>query len=315
MWTDCIILSNNVFMDLNLITLYLTLVEAGSFTKAAKILKQPKSTVSRRVAVLERELGVTLLYRTTRQVQITPAGLEFYESCRHQVLGLQKAVENAKGATEEIQGTLRITAVEDIVSSLFAPILIEVKKKYPKLVIEVNTSQHLVDLVRDGFDLALRIGNLKDSSLMRRSLGQFSSSLFASPAYLKKSHPVKKLSDLRDHKAIGFQASGENVWILKNGKKEEVIEIFPSFTTNTPKLALELALTGHGVVLLPEWLCQDALKSGKLIRILENYKTAPTDVQFVWPAHREQNKKMRAFIDIAANKLTKYFPANTSSPL
>lgn len=297
-------------MDLNLISLFVTLVEAGSFTKAGKLLKQPKSTVSRRVAILERELGVTLLYRTTRQVQVTPAGLEFYETCRQQIFGLQTAMENTKGALSEIQGTLRITAVDDVIAALFTPLLIEVKKKYPKLVVEVSSNQHFVDLIRDGYDLALRIGNLKDSSLIRRPLGQFSSKLYASPAYLNKSDPIKKLSDLRNHKTISFQAAGENIWKMRAAKKEEAVEVFPSFKSNSPKLALELALAGQGIVLLPEWLCADALRSGKLKEILEQYKTAPIDIQFVWPAHREMNRKIRAFVDIAAKKLVNYFPVD-----
>lgn len=295
-------------MDLNLISLFVTLVEAGSFTKAGKLLKQPKSTVSRRVAILERELGVTLLYRTTRQIQVTPTGLEFYETCRQQIFGLQTAMENTKGALSEIQGTLRITAVEDVIAVLFAPLLIEVKKKYPKLIVEVSSTHQVVDLIRDGFDLALRIGNLKDSSLIRKPLGQFRSKLYASPAYLKKSDSIKKLSDLRHHQTISFMAEGDSAWKLRASKKDEVVEVLPSFKTNTPKLAFELALAGQGVVLLPEWLCTDALNSGKLIEVLEQYKTAPIDVQFVWPAHREMNRKIRAFVDIAANKLGKYFP-------
>lgn len=297
-------------MDLNLVSLYVTLVEAGSFTKAAKALKQPKSTVSRRVATLERELGVTLVYRTTRQIQITASGIEFYESCRQQISDLNRAMENVKGSTKEIQGTLRVTAVEDIISTLFAPLLIEVAKKHPRLVVEMSASQQYVDLVRDGFDLALRIGNLKDTSLIRRPVGRLSSLLFASPSYLNTTDPIRKLSDLRQHRTISFQGSGENIWSMRMGRKEESVEVSPSFKTNTPQLALELAIAGQGVVLLPEWLCIDALKSGKLKRVLEDYKTVPLNVQFVWPAHREQNRKIKAFVDIAIKKLAAYFPVD-----
>lgn len=296
-------------MDLNQLAVFVRVVDSGSFTKAAKALLQPKSRVSRRIAALEKELGTSLLYRTTRQFSLTEAGRELYQRVRNEVYSLAQAKDFLQGSANEVSGTLNVTASHDVGTHLLGSLIAELHEQYPKLSVQLHLSNTPVDLVKEGIDLALRIGALKDGTLKARPLGKIALILVASPEYLKKSSKIEKLKDLAEHPALAFtvETTG-NTWVLrtKSGKDEKVsVQIL--CRSNNPRVLLDLALAGKGVALVPEFLCVDAIKEGKLVRVLRDYFTRPATIQFVWPSQTEANPKVRAFIEIGLKRLQGYF--------
>lgn len=300
-------------MDLNQIATFVKVFESGSFTKAAAALKQPKSRVSRAISTLERELNVTLLYRTTRQFSPTDAGRLLYEQCRPHVCGLQAALFSLGNQSQEVAGVLRVSATPDVGASLLGSLIAELGVVYPKLVIELQLADQVIDLVKERVDLALRIGSLKDSTLKSRTLGKISFIFVASPHYLDKMPRIKTLSDLTEQAILDFSRdSGDRHWKLRSNStgKMETIRVKAHSRSNTPKVLLDLAVAGAGVALLPEFLCHEALKKGFLLRILKDYTSKKWPIQFVWPAQKVANPKIRAFVDLGVERLAKFFAPN-----
>jgi len=297
-----------ITMDLNQIAVFVRVIESGSFTKAAKILRQPKSRVSRRIAALEKELGVSLLYRTTRQFSPTEAGRALYAQCRSHVYELESAANALQDNAHEVEGLLRVTTTVDVGSTLLGPMLAELATLHPKLRIELRLADDLVDLVKEGIDLAIRIGQLQDASLRAKPLGRISFILVASPSYLAHAPRLQGLADLKTHKALDLAFGPRaDVWSLRQaGKREENASVSVHWRSNNPRVLLDLALAGQGIALLPEFLCIDAIKAGDLQRVLAAYATKPFPVHLVWPAQREKSPKRRAFVELATKRLAPY---------
>jgi DNA-binding transcriptional LysR family regulator len=280
-------------MDLNQLAVFVRVIDSGSFTQAARILKQPKSRVSRKIAALEEELKTALLYRSTRQSSPTEAGWKLYHRCRNQVYELEAATSSLHENDQEVSGVLKLTVPEDIGLALLGPVLVESHVLYPKLKIDLHLSNQVVDLIREGVDLAIRIGDLEDTTLKKRPLGHIQLILVASPAYLNHAPPVKALSDLSKHPSLVFTTGDEDApW---------------TFRSNHPKVILDLALAGKGIAWLPEHLCIDELKNGSLQQLLKPYSTQKMPLQFVWPAQRELSPKVRSFINLGIERLSTYF--------
>ena len=297
-------------MDLNQLAVLVRVIDAGSFTKAAKTLRQPKSRVSRRVAALERELGVALLYRTTRQFRPTEAGLALYNECRDHVYALEGASRAAHDHSKEVAGTLRVSAAEDMGVALLGPVIDEVTRLHPRLTVDAQFSNSYVDLVREGFDLALRIGALKDTTLKARVLGQVTSILVASPGYLKSAPRIETLGDLARHPALDFAFDEDEggLWRLRApGRREEKVRVEPRCRASNPQILVELACAGKGVALVPAFLCHEALESGKLKRVLASLTADSAPVSFVWPAQKQDSPKVRAFVETGVRLLARYF--------
>src|SRR5256712_11627902 len=199
-------------IDLNRVRLFVRVAEAGSFTGAARLSGLPTSSVSRAVAALERELAVRLIQRTTRRLQLTEAGRVYYESVSRALSG----VDGAAAAVSELQdaprGRVRITAPADLGHWLLAPSLARFATRYPEVQIEVSLTQRIVDLVHEGFDLALRVGTLADNRLVARALGLVRAGIFAAPRYLKRRGRPRSVAD---HDCVLFRSvSGRAVWEL-----------------------------------------------------------------------------------------------------
>ncbi|MBC7693487.1 MAG: LysR family transcriptional regulator [Methylotenera sp.] len=299
-------------MNLNQIAVFVRVVDSGSFTRAAQYLKQPKSRVSRTIATLEMDLGVALLYRTTRQFSLTEAGRALHERAKPHIYALEGAAEFLKEASREVAGVLRVTTAEDLASALLGPLIAEAGTLYPKMTIELELSNQVVDLVRDGIDVAIRIGPLEDTTLKARSLGSVALILVASPDYLKSAGSLRELSDLEKHPALDFATDGdgkEDRWKLRarDSKKSESVKIRVQCRSNNPKILLDLAEAGQGIALIPEFLCLEGIKNGRLRRVLEKYASVPSPVHFVWPSQKEANPKVRAFVDLGLRRLSRYF--------
>jgi LysR family transcriptional regulator, regulator for bpeEF and oprC len=295
-------------MDLNQLSVFVKVVDKGSFTKAAEALRQPKSRVSRNIAALEREFGVPLLYRSTRQFSLTEEGKALYEKTREHIYGLEGASELLQYKSGRVAGVLKLTASEDLGSTLLGPFISELTKQHPELRVHLYLSNEVVDLVKEGIDIAIRIDELGDTSLMAKKIGIISFFLVATPSYLKNSAPIRTIEDLARHPALVFSGSDQqDTWTLVKDKKSKNIRVQALCQSNNPKALLDIALNSHGVALLPEFLCLELILQKKLTRVLPDYSTHPVPVYFVWPPQKGDNPRLRACIDMGTTYLSPYF--------
>jgi DNA-binding transcriptional LysR family regulator len=298
-------------MDLNHLAMFIKVVDSGSLSKAALVLKQQKSRISRGIKSLESELGTTLIYRNTRVLSLTESGRNLYNKSQKQIYELTKVDRLIRDNSKDSLGILSITSTVDIGTYLLPSIVLEMLKKYPQFQTDLLLTDQRIDLVKEGIDLALRIGKLADSELRSQLVGYISFIIVASPDYLKKMSPLKNINHLASHSILWFSAGDEDErWkILEaKSKKEKDIEILVKHKSNNPKVLLDLTLAGEGVSLLPEFMCIDQLKTGALVRVLKNYETAAKPVHFVWPHQNEAHPKLKEFMKLGITKLQKYFP-------
>src|SRR5262249_39669885 len=235
---------------------FVRVAEAASFTGAARLCGLPKSSVSRAVAALERELGVRLIQRTTRRLQLTEAGRAYYESVSRALSG----IDEAPAAVSELQGAprgpVRITAPADLGHWLLAPTLARFAMRYPEVRLEVSLTQRLVDLVHEGFDLALRIGKLADSRLVARPLGSVRAGIFAAPPYLKRRDRPASVAELAERDCLLFRGvAGRAVWQLVGPAGRQAIEVRGTITADDNQFIREAAAAGKGLTLLPIFAC------------------------------------------------------------
>ncbi|WP_413585000.1 LysR family transcriptional regulator [Bdellovibrio sp. HCB274] len=294
-------------LDLNQIRTFVKLVQAGSFTKAAEILHQPKSRVSRRLAALERDLGIQLVYRTTRQFQLTDAGRVYYERSRGLVEGLESLSAELSEETADVSGWLRITASDDLGVLHLPDIVAEFSKQHPRVRFEVFLSQAYVDLVKESIDVAVRIGVLKDSSLRVKKVSTLKSVLVASPGFLERYRQAEDLDNISTlpFLALGSQAKIE-LWRVSDGKKM-TFKIEPVFLANNPNMVLQMALQGRGIGLVPEFIAAEHIRSGRLLHIHRGLRGQEIPISLVSPEQKEVSLKTKKFIDFAAKRLKEKF--------
>lgn len=286
-------------MELDAIPVFVKVAQLGSFTQAAKALNMPNTTVSAKVAQLERHLGVTLIQRTTRKLNLTEAGRAYLDRCVRALDELRAAESELHEATSEIQGTLRITAAVDVGQSLLAMMVDRYLKLYPKMEVDLVLTNRMVDLVGEGVDLALRAGKLKDSSLIAKRMMSIRMGLWASKAYLKKGTP-KDLKDLANYKTIHFSPFKDAAIEFTNGKQtvKAVLTRGPLHADDfgTVKALAEL---GHGVAILPDYICENDVSENKLVKVLPEWALQGGNFSLVYPAQKFVTPKVRAFIGVA----------------
>lgn len=290
-------------LDLNQVRTFVKIIEAGSFTKAAESLRQPKSRISRRLAALEKELGVQLIYRTTRQLQLTEVGRQYFERSRSLIEGLESLSVEMSETTADISGVIRLTASDDMGMLHLPPILDEFLRQYPQVRFDVVLSQAFVDLVRESVDVALRIGHLKDSSLKVRKVGNLKSIFVASPGFVER---YRQVEDLAQFASLPFLAMSHlsKLEIIRNsdGKKLQLKTKTVS-TCNNPSMLVALALYGRGVTFVPEFLCREHIRAGRLVHVLKAYRSVEVPISLVTPEQKEISLKVRRFMEFAAKRL------------
>lgn len=289
-------------MDLNEITIFLKVVEVGSFIGAAKALDIPKSTVSAKVSSLEERLGVTLIKRTTRKLHITDVGQEYYQKCQNALTQIIDAEKQVTLDQSVPSGLLRISAPIELGNSLLPPVIQEFKKKYPEVDLEVILTDRNVDFIADRIDLGVRVGILKDSSLIAKKLGNIYFAPFVGPKYLK-SHPTPKTpKDIEQHQTIIFTHIGDK-WDLISQNTTHMVKVNNSTEVNDLNLIKSLTTSGLGIALLPTFFCLNEAKSGKLVRILKKWRSQERPVHIIYPSQKFVSPKIRAFIDVASEML------------
>lgn len=258
-------------MEIDIIRIFAKVVQSGNYTRAASILQLPKSSVSRAVSRLEKESGTKLLLRTTRSVTLTAAGRAFFDSCIGPLQQLEDARKSITGTDSFLTGLIRITGPEDLGSSIITPTLAELCKKHPEMKFEILYTNQIIDLIKDGFDLAIRIGDLKDSQLKAHKLGDLNLILVASPTYLLNCR-IKSPEDLLRYNCLSISSRySKTQWRLKSAKNKKTLNFESKVVCNQMTSLMKLAEEGAGIALIPEYLCTDKLNDKTLTRVLSDY--------------------------------------------
>jgi DNA-binding transcriptional LysR family regulator len=284
-------------MDLNELLVFAKVVQAGSFTSAARGLRMPKSTVSRKVSELEARVGAQLLQRTTRKLRLTDVGQAYYEHCARIVAEAEQAELAVTRMQSAPHGLLRVTA--PLAFNFMGPLLADFLARYPEVQLELVCTDRTVDLVEEGFDLAVRAGRLADSSsLIARKLGSLQRVVMASPRYIQERGTPKSPKELAAHDCLLFGAgSGGNVWTLNSGSRSVDVAIRARLTVNEPDMLRAVALAGFGIALLPDTHYAKDLDAGRLVRLLPDWSSAGAAVNAVYPTTRHHSPKVMAFVD------------------
>jgi DNA-binding transcriptional LysR family regulator len=293
-------------MDFNEAAVFVKVVDAGSFSAAARLLGVPTSTVSTRVARLERRLGVTLLQRTTRRLSLTDAGSLYYQ---HAATGLGHMLDAEAAVTEsagEPKGLLRVTAPADIGDALLADIVRQMHRRFPQVGIDLLLVSHYVDLVAEGVDVAIRAGSLKDSTLIAKAVGMARWVPFASPDYLASAPPLDSPQALRHHCCLQFTPLGKESWTLLGRTGSVTVPMAGQVLINDVRVIRALALAGEGVALLPEYLGREDCAEDRLVRVLPEWHAKADPVHIVYPRQRFMAPKLSAFVDLATQELARW---------
>lgn len=300
-------------MNLNRIATFVRVVEAGSFTAAARNLSLPISSVSRSVSRLEEDLGVRLLQRTTRKLSLTEAGQQYYEGVRGALGALEDAGAAASQASREPRGTVRVTVPADFGGRFFMDVLNRFLGRHERVHVDVLLTNRRVHLVEEGVDLALRAGVLDDSSLMSRRIGETELGLYASRRYLEERGTPRTLGQLARHDCVLFRASGGVVrWRLTGPRGQEEVEVSGRLTLDSLTAVREAIAAGAGIGTLPVLrLPGEAVRGADtLVRILPRYAVKGSAVHLVWPSSRFLPRHVALFRDFLAAEL-----ANVARPL
>lgn len=291
-------------MDLNRITVFVRVVEAGSFTGAAAVLGLRKSSASRSVAALEADLGIRLLQRTTRKLSLTDAGRAFYDRARDALAGLDEARNAVSSLGAAPRGLVRITAPVDLAADLAAVTTVFLRA-HPDVRVETLLTARYVDLVKEGFDLAIRAGSLADSSLLARKLGESEFGLFASPAYLDAAGRPRRLADLARHECVLYRAGSATArWRLSGPRGDEEVSVRGRVDTDELAFVRAMVLAGFGIALLPvSTMIRPLVASGVLERVLPRYALRGAVVHIVWPSRRFEPAAVALFREALAEAL------------
>ncbi|MEO6748286.1 MAG: LysR family transcriptional regulator [Casimicrobiaceae bacterium] len=283
--------------------LYARVVQEGSFSRAAERMGLPKSTVSRHIAALETQLGERLLLRTTRKLTVTDFGNAVLEFARHVVDDVAAATSLAQNRQSEPRGRLRVTMPGDIADVFLATFLADFIVAHPAISLEVDLSARFVDLIGENFDVAIRMGELRDdASLSARKLAVLSGSLYAAPRYLAARGTAAEPEALMTHDALRVLARGGEpmAWTLSRGK-ERWEGIPPGrVTANSPAVLMRMAMAGAGITVVNDHFALPYLQRGELAQVLPDWELPPVPVWVVFPGRRLMPARTRAFIDAAA---------------
>lgn len=283
-------------MDLNELLVFAKVVQAGGFTAAARGLRMPKSTVSRKVSELEERVGAQLLQRTTRKLRLTEVGQAYYEHCARIVAEAEAAELAVTRLQSAPHGLLRVTA--PLTFSMLGPLVADFMKSYPEVQIELVCTDRTVDLMEEGFDVAIRAGKLADSSLMARRLGSIERLVVASPSYVKARGAPKTPKELEKHECLLFGSGRENnVWSLHAGNRSVEVSLSSRFVVNEPDMLRAVTLAGAGISLLPNIYCTTDINAGSLQHILPDWTSPGAPVHAVYPSTRHHSPKVTAFVD------------------
>lgn len=298
-------------MALEGIDIFVKVIQLGSFTKAAKALGRPVTTVSDKVAQLEKRLGVTLIHRTTRQLKLTSAGEIYFKKCEQAILDFEGAEQDLSAAKNEPRGRLRISMAVDVGHTIAPSLVSRYVSRYPNVQVELNVTNRMVDLVAEGIDLAIRVGNLKDSTFRSRKYLETTASFFASPELVKKWGPVQTPKQIEKYPYVQFALDTARGVEVHRGKEKVKLNLKNKITADDLETIKKLVLNSEGVGLIPNYICEKEEQSGRLVRLLPEWSRGKIVLSFVYPPTKYVSPNVKAFIDLAL--LEQYSVAESGS--
>lgn len=279
-------------------------VDACSFVAAADSLGMSKAAVSRHVSQLEQRLGVRLMHRTTRKLSLTPEGQVFLARCRDILSSIEACEAEISTRSDTATGLLRISVPVSFGIEHLAPLWSEFLALHPRVTLDVQLADRIIDLVDEGLDLAVRIARLPDSSLVSRKLASTRPVLCASPQYLKKRGVPKRPQDLAQHELIGYSLlSMGDQWQFTGPDGPENVRVEPRLWSNNGDTCIAAAVNGMGIQLQPTFLVSQALATGRLVEVLPNFSAAELGIYAVYPSRKFVLPKVRALIEFLSDKL------------
>ncbi|KAF1710147.1 LysR family transcriptional regulator [Pseudoxanthomonas sacheonensis] len=285
---------------LNDMALFVEVVKAKGFRTAAEAIGMPNSTLSRRIGALEKAIGLRLLHRTTRKIELTEAGQIYFERCKRIVDEARLAHEQLGEMLAQPSGVLRASLPVDFAVTYLAPLIAEFAGLYPGIAFDFDLTPRRVDLVSEPFDVAIRMGESESSQLIARALASLTPYLYASPGYLERSGEPGKPADLEQHECLSILKAGS--WTLHDGKRTAAVPVGGRFTLNSVGMIRRLATLDMGIVLMPEEIVADELANGKLRRIMPGWHGKPMPVYAITETRLLPAKTQR-FIEFLRERL------------
>ncbi|RBW50153.1 LysR substrate-binding domain-containing protein [Marinobacter sp. F3R11] len=279
---------------------FVAVAEAESFTAAGKRLGISTAQVSRQVSALESRLSTRLFYRTTRKVSVTEAGQTYYQHCRQVLDGLEEAERAMTNLQLVPRGQLRLTAPVTFGEKTIAPLVNDFVLRYPELEVQLNLTNQKLDLIAGGYDLAVRLGKLEDSSMIARRLSSRTLYVCASPEYLSTYGVPHSLSELEQHNCL---QGNLDYWRFQERGKLHNIQIKGNIKCDSGWALLDAALKGIGIVQLPDYYVKPSIESGKLISLLERWQEADDGIWAIYPQNRHLSPKVRMLLDYLSESL------------
>jgi len=284
--------------------MYIAVVDGGSFAAAADRLDISRAMVSKQIQKLETHLGTRLMNRTTRRLSLTETGRGFYERSVQIMSDVDEAEQVAGQLTSKPQGVLRVTIPLSYGQHRLGAIMGEYSQAYPQVQLDISLSDRKVDLIEDGFDLAVRIGTMAQSDLIARKIGSVRSIVCASPAYLARRGTPTTPAELSAHACLGYTLTGSGAdWRIEGPDGLVTIPISGPIKADNGDIIRQAALCGAGIVFQPHFIVDDDIASGKLVRILPQWQSEDLGVYAVYPSRKHVSAKVRTFADFLARAL------------
>ncbi|MGD9512093.1 MAG: LysR family transcriptional regulator [Geminicoccaceae bacterium] len=282
---------------------FAAVVETGGFQSAARQLGVSRALISKRVAGLEQAMGVQLLRRTTRKLSVTGPGEDFYERCRRILAEFHEAAGELAVLQQEPSGVLKVNGPMSFGQLHLAAAMVEFMCDHPKIRMQLALTDRFVDVVEEGYDVVLRIGAMRDSSLIARRLCPIRRVLCASPEYLRAAGVPETPAEVGRHRLLqyGWPTVGQR-WQLVGPDGESALDVTATFCVNNGDVLKAAARAGLGIALLPTFLCGDELRSGALARVLPHHEGRPIALHALWPESRLMPSRLRRFIDFLAER-------------
>jgi DNA-binding transcriptional LysR family regulator len=281
---------------------FVSVAECGSFTKAAEQLGISTAQVSRQISAMEKRLSTKLMYRTTRKVTLTEAGSDYYQQCRSILDALEAAQQQVLDQQHTTKGLIKLTAPVTFGEQAIAPIVNDFVMDHPDVTIQMNLTNTMVDLVADGYDLAIRLGELENSSMMAKRLTTRALFVCASPDYLSRNGAPYTLSELDQHNCL---QGNHDYWRFIEDGHAKHLKVRGSIKSNSGLALVDAALKGIGLIQLPDYYVRPYLTSGQLIPLLKGYQEARDGVWAVYPNTKHLTLRVRRLIDFIADRLSR----------
>jgi DNA-binding transcriptional LysR family regulator len=294
-------MENSSRANLGSILIFVRVAQFESITRAARSLGVPISTVSRRLSLLESGLGVSLLRRTTRRVTLTAQGRDYFSQCQEPLNVLQEAERELAQAQKKPEGLLRITFPVTLNREPFLDFLSGFLKDHARIRVELLMTNLLLDLIAENVDVAIRFGELRDSSLVTRRLGKIVFYVVAAPRYLKGRTLPSEPADLKSHDCVTFNAkNNERDWDLIGGRRKVIVHVSGSVSSRDINWVNAFVHRGRGIGLLPSTYCDESIAQGRLVRLLRKWTSSPIPVFAVYPSRKFLPLRLSVFLEALA---------------